>query len=118
MSACPQAAQARPTACTFSMFIDHRDDVRSGMRPFDGFGYSQRRRDPVFGATGGPVSPGSQSEKVAILGGGPAAITAAFALTAPELENRFEVTVYLPGWRLGGKCASGRNMSLGERIEE
>jgi uncharacterized protein with NAD-binding domain and iron-sulfur cluster len=67
---------------------------------------------------GGPVSSGSQSQKVAILGGGPAAITAAFELTAPELENRFEVTVYLPGWRLGGKCASGRNMCLGERIEE
>jgi uncharacterized protein with NAD-binding domain and iron-sulfur cluster len=67
---------------------------------------------------GGPVSSAAQSEKVAILGGGPAAITAAFELTAPELQNRFEVTVYLPGWRLGGKCASGRDMRLGERIEE
>jgi uncharacterized protein with NAD-binding domain and iron-sulfur cluster len=64
------------------------------------------------------VSSGPQSQKVAILGGGPAAIVAAFELTAPELENRFEVTVYFPGWRLGGKCASGRNMCVGERIEE
>jgi uncharacterized protein with NAD-binding domain and iron-sulfur cluster len=55
-----------------------------------------------------------------VLGGGPAAITAAFALTAPEQANRFEVTVYQPGWRLGGKCASGRNLqpNRGKRIEE
>jgi uncharacterized protein with NAD-binding domain and iron-sulfur cluster len=51
-----------------------------------------------------------------VLGGGVGAITAAFALTRPELEKRYEVTVYQLGWRLGGKGASGR----GEhgRIEE
>jgi uncharacterized protein with NAD-binding domain and iron-sulfur cluster len=58
-------------------------------------------------------------EKVAVLGGGPAAITAAFELTAtPELCDRFEVTVYQPGWRLGGKCATGRNLQRHGRIEE
>jgi uncharacterized protein with NAD-binding domain and iron-sulfur cluster len=58
-------------------------------------------------------------EKVAVLGGGPAAITAAFELTAtPELRDRFEVTVYQPGWRLGGKCATGRNLQRHGRIEE
>jgi uncharacterized protein with NAD-binding domain and iron-sulfur cluster len=56
--------------------------------------------------------------KVAVLGGGPAAIAAAFELTAPELGQRFEVTVYQRGWRLGGKCASGRNRKQGGRIEE
>lgn len=55
--------------------------------------------------------------KVAVLGGGIAAMAAAFELTAPELEGRYEVTVYQPGWRLGGKCASGRG-ALGSRIEE
>ena len=36
------------------------------------------------------------------------AIAAAFELTAtPELRARHHVTVYQPGWRLGGKCASG-----------
>jgi uncharacterized protein with NAD-binding domain and iron-sulfur cluster len=61
-----------------------------------------------------------ESEKVAVLGGGPAAIAAAFELTMPDLEGRYEVTVYQPGWRLGGKCASGRNMAAkhGARIEE
>jgi uncharacterized protein with NAD-binding domain and iron-sulfur cluster len=58
-------------------------------------------------------------ERVAVLGGGPAAMAAAFELTAPGVE-RFDVTVYQPGWRLGGKCASGRNMApdRGARIEE
>ncbi|HEX7611005.1 MAG TPA: FAD-dependent oxidoreductase [Solirubrobacteraceae bacterium] len=52
------------------------------------------------------------------MGGGPAALAAALELTAPEAEDRFEVTIYQPGWRLGGKCASGRNLSRGGRIEE
>jgi uncharacterized protein with NAD-binding domain and iron-sulfur cluster len=56
-------------------------------------------------------------EKVAVLGGGVGALTAAFELTAPELEGRYEVTVYQPGWRLGGKCASGRGGDTA-RIEE
>lgn len=61
-----------------------------------------------------------QPQKVAVLGGGPAAMAAAFELSAKELDGRFEVTVYQPGWRLGGKCASGRNRapSKGSRIEE
>jgi uncharacterized protein with NAD-binding domain and iron-sulfur cluster len=60
------------------------------------------------------------SRKVAVLGGGPAALAAAFALSDPALGGRFEVTVYQPGWRLGGKCASGRNQERhrGMRIEE
>jgi uncharacterized protein with NAD-binding domain and iron-sulfur cluster len=53
-----------------------------------------------------------------VLGGGPAAIAAAFELTTPELNGRFEVTVYQRGWRLGGKCASGRNRRQGGRIED
>lgn len=64
----------------------------------------------------------SEPVKVAVLGGGPAALAAAFALTeqAPggDPQQKFEVTVYQPGWRLGGKCASGRNADHGERIEE
>ena len=52
-----------------------------------------------------------------MLGGGVGAITAAFELTAPHLGGRYEVTVYQPGWRLGGKCASGRG-GPDKRIEE
>jgi uncharacterized protein with NAD-binding domain and iron-sulfur cluster len=54
--------------------------------------------------------------KVAIVGGGCAAMAAAFELTRPALEGRFAVTVYQLGWRLGGKGASGRGPR--GRIEE
>src|SRR5688572_18971887 len=48
-------------------------------------------------------------EKLVILGGGAAAITAAFELSRPGWQERFEsITVYQVGWRLGGKGASGR----------
>lgn len=58
-------------------------------------------------------------KKIAILGGGVGAMTAAFYLTdQPGWENRYEVTVYQMGWRLGGKGASGRNAQIGQRIEE
>ena len=46
-------------------------------------------------------------------------MTAAFWLTAtPALRDRFAVTVYSRGWRLGGKGASGRNARYSQRIEE
>jgi uncharacterized protein with NAD-binding domain and iron-sulfur cluster len=54
--------------------------------------------------------------KIAIVGGGCAALTTAFELTRPEQRGRYEVTVYQMGWRLGGKGASGRGAS--GRIEE
>jgi uncharacterized protein with NAD-binding domain and iron-sulfur cluster len=54
--------------------------------------------------------------KVAIVGGGCAAITTAFELSRPELQGRYHITVYQMGWRLGGKGASGRGPS--GRIEE
>jgi uncharacterized protein with NAD-binding domain and iron-sulfur cluster len=57
--------------------------------------------------------------KVAVLGGGIGSLSAAFELTStPELRERYELTVYQLGWRLGGKGASGRNPELAYRIEE
>ncbi|ODQ86643.1 FAD-dependent oxidoreductase [Mycolicibacterium holsaticum] len=56
-------------------------------------------------------------ERIAILGGGMAGLTAAWRLSEPGWRDRFEsITVYQRGWRLGGKGASSR----GEhgRIEE
>jgi uncharacterized protein with NAD-binding domain and iron-sulfur cluster len=48
--------------------------------------------------------------KVAIVGGGMAALAAAFELTrTPELCARHQVTIYQMGWRLGGKGATGRD---------
>ena len=54
--------------------------------------------------------------RVAVLGGGVGSMVTAFELTRPEHKDRFEVTVYQPGWRLGGKGASGRGPN--DRIEE
>jgi uncharacterized protein with NAD-binding domain and iron-sulfur cluster len=59
-------------------------------------------------------------EKIAILGGGIGGCTAAFWLTDPIHDGKYDVTIYQMGWRLGGKCASGRNLdpNLGHRSEE
>ena len=59
-------------------------------------------------------------KQVAIIGGGPAGLAAAFELTADGRDDEYDVTIYQQGWRLGGKCASGRNpdAGFGERIEE
>ncbi|KPJ82976.1 MAG: hypothetical protein AMS19_06050 [Gemmatimonas sp. SG8_23] len=54
--------------------------------------------------------------RVAVVGGGCAALTTAYELTRPEHEGRYDVTVYQMGWRLGGKGASGRGPA--DRIEE
>ena len=60
-----------------------------------------------------------EKKKVAILGGGCGAMTAAWTLAhLPDAENRFEISVYQMGWRLGGKGASGRNAEHGQRIQE
>lgn len=56
-------------------------------------------------------------QKIAVLGGGCGALAAVFALTDQD-QAAFDITVYQPGWRLGGKGASGRNAAHGQRIEE
>lgn len=57
--------------------------------------------------------------KVAILGGGCGGVSAAYGLSATEdLRRTFDVSLYVQGWRLGGKGASGRNAAHHERIEE
>jgi uncharacterized protein with NAD-binding domain and iron-sulfur cluster len=60
-----------------------------------------------------------KKERIAILGGGVGALTAAFELTnIPNWQDRYEITVYQQGWRLGGKGASARNPERNWRIEE
>jgi uncharacterized protein with NAD-binding domain and iron-sulfur cluster len=58
-----------------------------------------------------------QKERIAILGGGMAGLTAAWRLSGPGWRDRFEsITVYQRGHRLGGKGASSRGEN--GRIEE
>jgi uncharacterized protein with NAD-binding domain and iron-sulfur cluster len=57
--------------------------------------------------------------KIAVPGGGTAALTAAYELTdTEELRRRHEITVYQLGHRLGGKGASAVNTREHDHIEE
>lgn len=57
--------------------------------------------------------------KVAVLGGGIGALTSIYELTTPtENRDKYDITVYQLGWRLGGKGASGRQLTDANRIEE
>jgi uncharacterized protein with NAD-binding domain and iron-sulfur cluster len=57
-------------------------------------------------------------KKIAILGGGMASMITAFELTSqPNWQDLYDITVYQLGWRLGGKGASGRNMTSHQSYE-
>lgn len=73
---------------------------------------------PTGAATGAVAAAAAAApRRIAILGGGVGAMTTALELTsAPDWKSRYDVTVYQMGWRLGGKCASGRGEC--DRIEE
>lgn len=59
----------------------------------------------------------TERAKIAILGGGPAGLAAAWQLTHTDgWQDRYDVTVYQQGWRCGGKCATGRGPM--NRIQE
>ncbi len=60
-----------------------------------------------------------QQTRVVILGAGCGAIATAFWLTSTkELCERYKVSIYTHGWRLGGKAASGRDEDHGQAIQE
>ncbi|HEY9854412.1 MAG TPA: NAD(P)-binding protein [Stenomitos sp.] len=58
-------------------------------------------------------------QHLAVIGTGVGAMSAVYVLTSlPDWRERFEITVYQLGWRMGGKGASGRNPAIANRIEE
>lgn len=63
-----------------------------------------------------PVPKPARRQRVLVLGGGPAACAAAYWLA--RQTDRYEVQMYTQGFRLGGKCAAGRNTEADARIEE
>lgn len=63
-----------------------------------------------------PPSPGPK-RRIAILGGGLASLSAAYELTSYDgWRDRYEVTLYQIGWRLGGKTSNG--FGPADRIQE
>jgi uncharacterized protein with NAD-binding domain and iron-sulfur cluster len=75
---------------------------------------SPPRATPRPAAAGSP--PARKPRKIAILGGGPAALATAVDLV--RSGEPLEIVIYTAGWRLGGKCASGRNFDEASRTEE
>ena len=58
------------------------------------------------------MSTSPEKTRIAVLGGGFGSLSAVFALTSePGWEERYQITVYQEGWRLGGKAASGRDVA-------
>lgn len=57
-------------------------------------------------------------KRVVILGGGIAALTAAFELTEHDPDKLYDIIVFTLGWRLGGKGAVGRDASRYDRAYE
>ena len=58
-------------------------------------------------------------QRIAVLGGGMASLVSIFELTKqPGWKDRYDITLYQEGFRLGGKGASGRNPKEHQRIEE
>ena len=64
-------------------------------------------------------SRGIKKQKVAVIGGGMGSLATVFELTEqPNWQQKYDITLYQMGWRLGGKGASGRNAKYHQRIEE
>lgn len=60
-----------------------------------------------------------KKEKIAVLGAGPSALVAAMRLTETKaLRDKYDVTIYQQGWRVGGKCATGRDLDKHMRLYE
>ncbi len=58
-------------------------------------------------------------KRIAVLGGGASSLAAVWGLTNdPGWKQKLEITVYTLGWRLGGKGATGRDATRGNRIQE
>lgn len=61
----------------------------------------------------------TRPRRIAVLGGGLSAMTTVYTLMQePDWEQKYDITIYQLGWRIGGKGASGVNPNIGYRIEE
>jgi uncharacterized protein with NAD-binding domain and iron-sulfur cluster len=64
----------------------------------------------------------TERQRIVIVGAGVSGLATAFALTDPTnnpgWKDRYSVDVYQMGWRVGGKCATGRDADNHDRIQE
>ena len=100
--------------------FEKRDVVGSSATCWRREDHRDRRNSADDCLASGPAVP---KKKVAILGGGQAALTVALQLTDPAnpRHDDYDITIYQLGWRLGGKGATGRPVNRpwdAERIEE
>jgi uncharacterized protein with NAD-binding domain and iron-sulfur cluster len=74
-------------------------------------------RVPSAGPDREPAPRPGPKRRIAILGGGLASLAAAYELTSYEgWRDRYEITLYQIGWRLGGKTSNGFGPS--DRLQE
>lgn len=68
----------------------------------------------------GEASVAGAKQRIAILGAGMGGLSTAWFLSNASNADLYDITVYEMGWRLGGKTATGRNLTagFGQRIEE
>ncbi|MBL9103082.1 MAG: NAD(P)-binding protein [Myxococcales bacterium] len=60
----------------------------------------------------------TKKKRLVALGGGLGNLAALFAITElPGWQDRFDITLYQIGWRLGGRARSGRNLRVHMRSE-
>lgn len=65
-----------------------------------------------------PPGPKTKKKRIVALGGGLGTLAALFAITElPGWQDRFDITLYQIGWRLGGRARSGRNARMHMRSE-
>ena len=76
-------------------------------------------RAPINALPAPPITPDVKPRKVVVLGGGISSLTTVFELTTlPNWQEKYDITVYQMGWRLGGQGASGRDPNNHQRVLE
>lgn len=78
--------------------------------------YPSLRPGAMAAASAEPTPP-ARKQHVLILGAGMAGLSAAYELTSyPHWNDLYDVSLYVLGWRVGGKTATGRGPA--ERVQE
>jgi uncharacterized protein with NAD-binding domain and iron-sulfur cluster len=89
-------------------------DFRSGSNS----SYARASKVTMHASPGTSSTPSPRKRRLVVLGGGLGSLAAVYALTeVPGWQERWDVTLYQIGWRLGGRARSGRNLRAHLRSE-